>query len=42
MGNANPFITLDGIAIRLYNRVLFEDTHWTLFDNQHWAVIGPN
>jgi molybdate transport system ATP-binding protein len=38
----SPFITLDGIAIRLYNRVLFEGTHWTLFDNQHWAVIGPN
>ena len=42
MSNARPFISLDGIAIRLYNRVLFENTHWTFFDNQHWAVIGPN
>jgi molybdate transport system ATP-binding protein len=42
MSNTSPFITLDGVAVRLYNRVLFEDTHWTLFDNQHWAVIGPN
>jgi molybdate transport system ATP-binding protein len=42
MNNARPFITLDGVALRLYNRVLFRDTHWTLFDNQHWAVIGPN
>ena len=42
MSNASPFITLDGVALRLYNRVLFENTHWTLFDNQHWAVIGPN
>jgi molybdate transport system ATP-binding protein len=42
MSNAGPFITLDDIAIRLYDRVLFEHTDWEVLDNQHWAVTGPN
>ncbi|MBN1977584.1 MAG: ATP-binding cassette domain-containing protein [Anaerolineae bacterium] len=42
MTNGKPFITLDDIAIRLYDRVLFEHTDWESLDNQHWAVIGPN
>jgi molybdate transport system ATP-binding protein len=37
-----PFITLDNVALRLYDRVLFEHTDWKILDNQHWAVIGPN
>jgi molybdate transport system ATP-binding protein len=42
MGNAKPLITLDDVAIRLYDRALFEHTDWEILDNQHWAVIGPN
>jgi molybdate transport system ATP-binding protein len=37
-----PFITLNGIAIRLYDRVLFEHTRWEILDDQHWAMVGPN
>jgi molybdate transport system ATP-binding protein len=37
-----PFITLDDVAIRLYDRVLFEHTRWEILEDQHWAVIGPN
>jgi molybdate transport system ATP-binding protein len=37
-----PFITLDDVAIRLYDRVLFEHTNWKIFEDQHWAVVGPN
>ncbi len=39
---AQPFISLQGIALRLYGRVLFEDTDWEILDDQHWAVVGPN
>jgi molybdate transport system ATP-binding protein len=37
-----PFITLDGVTIRLYDRLLFEHTCWEILEDQHWAVIGPN
>ncbi|MBN1813426.1 MAG: ATP-binding cassette domain-containing protein [Anaerolineae bacterium] len=42
MANSKPFITLDDVAIRLYDRVLFEHTWWEILKNQHWAVTGPN
>jgi molybdate transport system ATP-binding protein len=37
-----PFITLENISLRLYERLLFEHTDWKILHNQHWAVIGPN
>jgi molybdate transport system ATP-binding protein len=37
-----PFITLENVSLRLYERLLFEHTDWKIWDNQHWAVIGPN
>ncbi len=37
-----PFITLNDISLRLYDRVLFEHTCWEILEDQHWAVIGPN
>jgi molybdate transport system ATP-binding protein len=43
--NANsskPFLTLDGITIRLRDRFVFEDTFWQLKSDEQWAVIGPN
>jgi molybdate transport system ATP-binding protein len=42
MANGKPFITLDDVAIRLYDQVLFEHAHWETLDDQHWAVVGPN
>jgi molybdate transport system ATP-binding protein len=39
---AQPLILLEDVSLRLYGRVLFEHTHWTILGNQHWAVIGPN
>ena len=30
-----PFISLDDIAIRLYDRVVFEHTSWEILENQH-------
>ena len=40
--DVRPFVSLDEIAIRLYDRVLFERTSWQIFSDQHWAVVGPN
>lgn len=37
-----PFITLEDVSLRLYERLLFERTDWKVLYNQHWAVIGPN
>ncbi len=42
MSNAKPFITLNDIAIRVRDQVLFEGLSWEMFSDQHWAVIGPN
>jgi molybdate transport system ATP-binding protein len=42
MPDGKPFITLDDVAIRLDDRVLFEHTDWEILDDEHWAVIGPN
>lgn len=39
---AESFITLDNIAVRVYDRVMFQGTNWTIHRDQHWAVIGPN
>ena len=35
-------ISLQDVALRLYDRVLFEHTTWEIRDDQAWAVIGPN
>jgi molybdate transport system ATP-binding protein len=39
---AEPFISLDDVSIRLYDRVMFERTRWEILSDQHWAVVGPN
>jgi len=40
--NAKPFITLNDVALRLHDKLLFEGLCWEMLDDQHWAVIGPN
>ena len=42
MQNARPFITLEGVTVRLDGRILFKNLNWEIQDDQHWAVIGPN
>jgi molybdate transport system ATP-binding protein len=39
---AQPFISLDNIAIRLPDKILFEGLCWEIFSDQHWAIVGPN
>jgi len=42
MSNAEPFISLSNISIRLRERIVFENLSWDILSDQHWAVIGPN
>ena len=42
MPNAEPFISLNDVAIRLREQVLFDGLNWDMLDDQHWAVVGPN
>jgi len=39
---AKPFLSLEKVALRLYDRILFKDTDWSFLQDQHWAVIGGN
>ena len=40
--DAQPFISMQDVSLRLHGRVLFEHTCWEMLNNQHWAVTGPN
>jgi molybdate transport system ATP-binding protein len=40
--DAQPFISMQDVSLRLYGRVLFEHTCWEILNHQHWAVTGPN
>lgn len=42
MDAAAPFISLDGISVRLRDRLYLQDTSWRINDDEHWAVLGPN
>ena len=37
-----PFLSMQGVSLRRYDKVLFQDTWWQIWSDQHWAVIGPN
>lgn len=42
MREAEPFISLQHVSIRLRDQILFENLSWEILSDQHWAVIGPN
>ena len=39
---AKPLISLNDIALRWHDRILFEGLSWDICSDQHWAVVGPN
>lgn len=39
---SQPFITLNNIAVRVYDQIMFAGLSWDMLSDQHWAVIGPN
>ena len=39
---ANVAISLNNITLRVRDRHILENTSWTIREDEHWAVIGPN
>ena len=37
-----PFIRLDNVAVRVYDKVMFQETNWIIRSDEHWAIVGPN
>jgi molybdate transport system ATP-binding protein len=36
------FLELAGISLRLEDRILFRNTHWTFARDENWALLGKN
>jgi molybdate transport system ATP-binding protein len=39
---SRPFLSLRDAAFRLGDRIVFENTTWTLHTHEHWAIVGAN
>lgn len=39
---AAPFVSLNKVAIRLFDKLLFKDVTWQVRTDEQWAVVGPN
>jgi molybdate transport system ATP-binding protein len=39
---SRPLVVLAGVSLRLGDRLVFRDTHWTFARRQHWALVGAN
>jgi molybdate transport system ATP-binding protein len=37
-----PFVSLRGATFRLGDRLIFENTNWSLGRHEQWAIVGPN
>lgn len=36
------FLSLNKVSFRLGDKVIFKDTSWSFFENEQWAIVGPN
>jgi molybdate transport system ATP-binding protein len=36
------FLSLQNVSLRFYDRIVFPNTSWHFYNNQHWAIIGAN
>ena len=39
---SKPLVRLAGVSLRLGERRVFRNTHWTFARHQHWAMVGAN
>ncbi|MDJ1481621.1 ATP-binding cassette domain-containing protein [Cytophagaceae bacterium YF14B1] len=37
-----PFITLQNISVRKFEKIVFQHFNWDIHKGQHWAIVGPN
>jgi len=35
-------LDLDGVTVRVWERLILPETHWRILEGQQWAVLGPN
>lgn len=40
--NKNLFISFKNAALRVGDRIVFSETNWDFYANEHWAIIGTN
>ena len=40
--DGQPLISLEDVSLRIGGRIAFPNTHWSIRENQHWAIIGAN
>jgi molybdate transport system ATP-binding protein len=38
----DPFITLEGVTVRVRDRFILPDTSWVIRAAESWAILGPN
>ena len=37
-----PLVSLEGVTVRLWDRLILQDTNWQIKTGQQWALLGPN
>jgi molybdate transport system ATP-binding protein len=42
MTTKRSFLTVDRITCRLHDRLMFQDSSWRIYSDEHWAILGPN
>ena len=40
--NDRSIIRYDDVTLRIRDRILFENTRWSMLEGENWAVLGPN
>ena len=40
--SSTPLVVLDGVSLRLGERLVFRNTHWTFARGEQWALLGAN
>ncbi len=42
MSKKQPLINVENATLRLYDRVILQNSSWRIHGDEHWAVLGPN
>jgi molybdate transport system ATP-binding protein len=42
MPSDDPIVSFQNATLRIRDRLILPDTHWTVKRRQHWVVMGPN
>jgi molybdate transport system ATP-binding protein len=42
LNHKNLFISFNNVSLRLNDRIIFPNTNWEFYNDEHWAIIGTN